>query len=245
MRILSLFAVLPLLLLAACGGSGSDNTAAPAGSVKAVSAPAGANWLETVSATPEGGVRMGNPNAPIKLVEYGSRTCPVCGAFGREATQPLEQKYVATGKVSWEFREYLVHGQPDVPASLLGKCVPTATFFPILEQMYINQQPIEEKMGSPEGQALFQKMQNAKPQEVATAWADYLGYVDFFKQRGLPEDKARACLADGKALDRILEVMKGGDTKGVKGTPAFFVNDQQVDAITWAQLEEVLKARGA
>ena len=246
MRILSLFAFLPLLVLAACGsGSGGDNAAAPAGSVKAVSAPAGANWLETVSATPEGGVRMGNPNAPIKLVEYGSRTCPVCGAFGREGTQPLEQKYVATGKLSWEFREYLVHGQPDIPASLLGKCVPIATFFPILEQMYINQGPVEEKMSSPEGQALFQKMQNAKPQDVATAWADHLGYVDFFKQRGLPEDKARACLADTKALDRMLAVMKGGDAKGVTGTPAFFVNDQQVEAITWPQLEAALKARGA
>jgi len=245
MKISPFFAFLSLLALAACGGSGADNASAPAGSVKAVVAPAGTNWLETVSATPEGGVRMGNPNAPIKLLEYGSRTCPVCGAFGREGTQPLEQKYVATGKVSWEFREYLVHGQPDVPASLLGKCVPIATFFPILEQMYINQGPIEEKMSSAEGQALFQKMQNAKPQDVATAWADYLGYVDFFKQRGLPEDKARACLADTKALDRIMEVMKGGDAKGVRGTPAFFLNDQQVDAISWPQLEAALKARGA
>ena len=246
MRILSLFAVLPLLVLAACGsGSGGDNASAPAGSVKAISAPAGANWLETVSATPEGGVRMGNPNAPLKLVEYGSRTCPVCGAFGREGTQPLEQKYIATGKVSWEFREYLVHGQPDVPASLLGKCVPTAVFFPILEQMYINQQPIEEKMSSPQGQALFQKMQNAKPQEVAAAWADYLGYIDFFKQRGLPEDKARACLADTKALDAILQGMKAGEAKGVNGTPSFFINGDKVDAISWDQLETVLKARGA
>lgn len=241
-------AALPALLLAACGSggsTGSGNAATAAAPVAAVKPPAGTSWLDTVTATPEGGVRVGNPNAPIKLVEYGSRTCPVCGEFGREGTKPLEEKYVATGKVSWEFREYLVHGQPDIPASLLGKCVPISTFFPILEQMYINQQPIEEKMASPEGQALFQKMQNAKPQDTATAWAEYLGYVDFFKQRGLPEDKVRACLADTKALDRIVEVMHGGEAKGVKGTPSFFVNDQQADAITWPQLEAVLKAQGA
>ncbi len=245
MKFSSALLLFPALALAACGGSTGGNSSAPAGSVKPVTAPAGTNWLETVSATPEGGVRMGNPDAPIKLVEYGSRTCPVCGAFGREATQPLEKGYIATGKVSWEFREYLVHGQPDVPASLLGKCVPIETFFPILEQMYVNQGPVEEKLGSPEGQALFQKYQNAKPQEAATAWADYLGYVDFFKQRGLPEDKARACLADAKALDRILEVMNAGTAKGVNGTPSFFVNGDKVDAITWSQLEAVLKARGA
>jgi protein-disulfide isomerase len=244
MKISTLLAALSALTLAACG-SGGGNGSAPSAPVAAKSAPAGKSWLETVTATPEGGMLMGNPDAPIKLIEYGSRTCPVCGEFGRTGTQPLEKNYVATGKVSWEFREYLVHGQPDVPASLLGKCVTPEVFFPILEQMYLNQGPIEEKMGSQQGQALFQKMQNAKPAEVATAWADYLGYVDFFKQRGLPEDKARACLADAKALDKILAGMKAGDAKGVKGTPSFFINGDQADAITWPQLEAALKAHGA
>ncbi len=239
--------LLPALALAACG-SGGDNASAPAGSIKAVTAPAGKNWLETVSATPEGGVRMGNPDAPLKLVEYGSRTCPVCGEFGRTGTQPLEKNYVATGKVSWEFREFLVHGQPDIPASLLGKCVPIESFFPILEQMYVNQGPVEEKLSSPEGQALFKKFENTPPEQsavIAAAWADYLGYIDFFKQRGLPEDKARACLADYQAFKKISDGMTAAGQKGVRGTPSFFINDQQIEAISWSDLEAALKARGA
>lgn len=243
MKISTLFAALPALALVACG-SGGGNSSAPSAPIAAAKPPAGTVWTDVVSKTADGGIVMGNPNAPLKLVEYGSRTCPVCGEFGRTGTQPLEKDYVATGKLSWEFREYLVHGQPDIPASLLGRCVGEATFFPILEQMYLQQGPIEEKLGSPEGQALFQKLQNAPPQQVATEWANYLGYVDFFKQRGLPEDKARACLADTKALDRILEVMKGGDAKGVTGTPSFFINGEKVDAISWPQLEAALKARG-
>jgi protein-disulfide isomerase len=244
MKFRAALAALPLLLAAACsgGGSTSGNASAP---VAAKAAPAGTDWLTTVVKTPEGGMRMGNPDAPIKLVEYGSRTCPVCGAFGREGTQPLEKNYVATGKVSWEFREYLVHGQPDIPAALLGTCVPPATFFPILEQMYINQGPVEEKMGGPEGQALFQKLQAAPPQQVATEWAALLGYVDFFKQRGLPEAKVRACLADADNLKKITDGMNVANEKGVRGTPAFFINDEQVEAITWPQLEAILKARGA
>lgn len=246
MKITPLFAVLPLLALAACGAGGDGNAAAPAAPVSGKAAPAGTSWTEVVSATPEGGIRMGNPDAPIKLIEYGSRTCPVCGAFGRDGTQPLEKNYVATGKVSWEFREYLVHGQPDIPAALLGTCVPNETFFPILEQMYINQGPVEEKLGSPQGQALFQKFANsAKPIEAAGPWADLLGYVEFFKQRGLPEDKLRACLADTKKLDAILAGMRAGEAMGVKGTPAFFINGKSADAITWQQLEPLLKAAGA
>lgn len=232
-------------MLASCGGSKDASSGSPAAPVKAVPAPAGKSWLETVSTTPEGGVVMGNPNAPIKLVEYGSRTCPVCGEFGRTGTQPLEKEYVATGKLSWEFREYLVHGQPDIPAALLGKCVPIENFFPILEQMYINQGPVEEKMGSPEGQALFQKFANSqKPIEAAVPWAQLLGYIDFFKQRGLPEAKVQSCLADAALLDRITKGMTDANDKGVRGTPAFFINGDQVDAITWPQLEAALKAHG-
>lgn len=242
----TLFAAVPLLLVTACGGSGG-NTTAPANSVAAVKPPAGTNWLETVVKTPEGGYRMGNPNAPIQLVEYGSRTCPVCGEFGRTATQPLEQNYVATGKISYEFREFLVHGQPDFAPALLGRCAGPGPFFGLLEQMYINQGPIEEKMGSPEGQALFAKMQNAKPLDVAKAWGDYLGFVDFVKARGIPEDKARACLNDQAAFDEIYKVMEDASkNKGVGGTPTFFINGEIVPGVAdWKGLEAVLKARGA
>lgn len=238
-------AVLPIALVAGCGGTSASNSDAARTPVAGKPAPAGKAWTDVVAATPEGGFRMGNPDAPIKLIEYGSRTCPVCGAFGRTGTQPLEKNYVATGKVSWEFREYLVHGQPDIPGSLLGKCVDPVAFFPMLEQMYLEQGPIEEKLSSPEGQQLFQKLTSSPPAQAAAAWADFLGYVEFVKQRGLPESKARACLADTKALDAILAGMRTGDDMGVKGTPSFFVNGKQVDAITWPQLEPALKAAGA
>ena len=81
---------LPLLILAACGGgSGDANSSAPAASVAAVPPPVGKQWTDVVVKTPEGGYRMGNPDAPIKLVEYGSRLCPTCGNFGRTGQEPL------------------------------------------------------------------------------------------------------------------------------------------------------------
>ncbi|MEA3079375.1 MAG: hypothetical protein QOF05_783, partial [Sphingomonadales bacterium] len=39
------------------------------------------DWARTVVATPEGGFRMGNPSAKVKLVEYGSLACPHCRHF--------------------------------------------------------------------------------------------------------------------------------------------------------------------
>ena len=53
--------------------------AAPA----AAQAPAVANvdWSQRVATTPEGGFRMGNPDAPVKLVEFLSLTCSHCATF--------------------------------------------------------------------------------------------------------------------------------------------------------------------
>ena len=50
---------------------------------------------------------MGNPDAKVKLVEYGSMTCPHCARVRRRLRPTLTSKYVKTGKVSWEFRNYV------------------------------------------------------------------------------------------------------------------------------------------
>src|SRR3546814_4508496 len=62
------------------------------------------DWTKVVVATTEGGVRMGNPDAPVKLIEFASFTCPHCREFNEAAADVLKSKYVASGKVSLEFR---------------------------------------------------------------------------------------------------------------------------------------------
>jgi protein-disulfide isomerase len=243
-----LFAAVAALSLASCGGNGTSaggNVAASA-PVAAKPAPAGQNWTETVVKTPEGGYRMGNPDAAIKVVEYGSRTCPTCGAFGQTGQKPLTDNYVSTGKVSYEFRDYLVHGAPDFAPSLLGRCVGTATFFPLLEAMYLAQPQFEAKLADQAAtNALQTRLQGKTPNEIAAAWGDYLGYVDFVKQRGIPEAKARACIADKAALDEIIAMMSKGDGAAVTGTPTFIINGAKVDGVSWPDVEAALKRAGA
>eukprot|EP01037_Dinobryon_pediforme_P032034 gene32034-36787_t len=243
-----LLAAVAALSLAACGGSGTstDSNVAASAPVAAKPAPAGQNWTEVVSKTPEGGYRMGNPDAAIKLVEYGSRTCPTCGAFGQTGQKPLTEKYVTTGKVSYEFRDYLVHGQPDFAPSLLGRCVGTATFFPLLEAMYMAQPQFEAKLADQAATTALQtQLQGKTPNEAAAAWGDYLGYVEWVKQRGIPEAKARACIADKAALDEIIAMMSKGDGASVTGTPTFIINGAKVDGVSWPDVEAALKRAGA
>ncbi len=242
----SIASLAALALLSACGGGGAaDNgTVENAAAVAAVAPPAGQQWSDVVSETPEGGFLMGNPNAPIKLIEYGSRTCPTCGRFGVEGSQPLTENYVKTGKVSFEFRDFLVHGVPDLSAALLGRCGGPGVFFPILEQMYHSQQSYLEKL---ENSAELQtRLQGQPPERMTVAWAEQMGLIDFVKQRGIPEAKARACLADKAAIDTMAKRMDEWSSAGqVTGTPTFLINGERVDASSWAQLEPALRAAGA
>ena len=238
------------LALVACSKGGDAGTAnggtpaAPAAPVAAKAPPAGQHWTDVVAQTKEGYV-MGNPDAPLKLVEYGSRLCPTCGALAREGYAPLTSKYVDSGKVSLEFREFLVHGAIDMPPTLLGNCTGKDAFFPLLEQMYANQQSFLDKMQSA-SPAVQQQIQSAKPVDAFRMMAQQMGLIVFVKQRGIPETKAMQCLADQGQIDRWTKQTSDKSADGtVQGTPTLILNGQKLDAITWGQLEPLLKAAGA
>ena len=79
------------LALAACNSkeTATEGEIAEAQPVAAVPAPAGQAWSDVAAVTPEGGIVQGNPNAPIKLVEYASHTCSHCAEFSEQSAEPL------------------------------------------------------------------------------------------------------------------------------------------------------------
>ena len=45
---------------------------------------------------------MGDPNAPVEIVEYSSLTCPHCRNFHLNVLPEIKKKYIDTGKVKME-----------------------------------------------------------------------------------------------------------------------------------------------
>lgn len=204
-----------------------------------------ANWANTVVRTPEGGVRQGNPNAPIKLIEYGSRTCPTCGRFAAEGVEPLRAEWIASGKLSYEFRDYLIHGAPDLALALLNQCVATARFFPVLDAMFANQKafdgPLHALMEKSPQQV--QGWQQLPPAQSATKFAEALGMLPFMQKLGLPEAQSRRCLSDAALIGRVAKTnADAANVHGVTGTPSFFINGRRVRAYSWDQLQPELRA---
>jgi protein-disulfide isomerase len=238
-------ALMAILALAACKKEETSNTVVAASApVAAVAAPAGQDWTTTFAASPEGGFVMGNPNAPIKLVEYGSLTCPHCAEFSKVGSAPLKA-LVQQGKVSWEFRNY-VRDAVDTTATLIARCNGPASFFGMLEALYTEQPNFFAKLQAvPQGQ--FEAVQNLPPAQQFPKLAEMTGLRDFAAQRGVPATKTNACLADQAAAQKLADMVQTANgMPGFVGTPTFLINGQLVpNAATWEALEPALKTAGA
>ena len=232
------------LMLSACGGESGNqagNSTAPAASPAApVSPPPGGDWTQAVAETPEGGFRMGNPDAPVKLVEYASVTCPHCAEFSEEASETLKNDYVKNGQVSWEFRHFLLPFPTDPGMSLLARCQGPGPFFTLTEQLYADQRNWTAKVQAlPEAQ--LQPLQALPPEQQVVQIIKLAGIDEFFRLRGMPQAKIDQCLGDRQALQRLIEITNRGVQDGVTGTPTFFINGEIVQkASSWGALKPAL-----
>jgi protein-disulfide isomerase len=211
---------------------------APAQAAPASRASVG-DWTRTVVATPEGGFRMGNPAAKMKLVEYGSLTCGHCAAFAREGMARLVGTYVKSGKVSYEYRNYILNGL-DVAASLVARCGGPARFFPVADKFYATQ---PQWMGRVSALTAEQKAQlNALPEgERLGRLAETVGLTGLAAQHGIAPAQAKRCLADQAALARLAKIGEEASALGVAGTPTFFLNGANIGTHSWATLEPILR----
>lgn len=243
MRFSTAGAVAALLILAGCGDQGG-NASGTAPALEKIAAPNNGDWTEIVSETPDGGFRMGNPEAPVKLVEYGSLSCSHCAEFAEQGGGPLRETYVKSGRVSWEFRPFLLFPS-DPGVTMLLRCQGASPFFQTADQLYADQAnwigSIQRAVGAPGMEAQLQSMSQ---QQRAAAMVKMAGLEEFFRGRGMPQGRIDSCLADQKALqDLVARTEKGAQQDDVQGTPTFLINGTKVrDASSWAALEPALRA---
>ena len=216
--------------------AGSAIQAAPAAAAPVAAAR---DWSRTVVATPEGGFRMGNPAARVKLVEYGSLTCGHCAAFAREGMAQLVGTYVRSGRVSYEYRNYFLNGV-DVVASLVARCGGAPRFFPIADRLYATQ---GQWMGRLSALTDAQRAQlDALPEaQQPGRVADLAGLTQLAAQHGVAPAQAKRCLADPVARERLGKMKEAARAQGVESTPTFFFNGANIGSLTWATLEPILR----
>ena len=234
------------LSTAACNAEkGGDKGTAASGPVKPVDPPANGDWSTVVSQTAEGGFVMGNPNAAVKIVEFGSMTCPHCAEFDEEAMKPLVDNYVKSGRVSLEFRNF-VRDPFDLAASLVARCGGTTSFFSLTRGLYSDQRNWMAKIQAADP-AVMQQVQALPPQQQFGELAKIAGFQDWAAMRGLPAEKSAACLANQSEVDRLVQMQNDAvSSYDIPGTPSFLLNGELVPiepgSTPWQQLEAKIKS---
>jgi protein-disulfide isomerase len=230
------------LSLAACdkGGTGAG---ASADALPKAAAPQGKPWSQVVTATRDGFV-MGNPNAPIKLVEFASPTCSHCAEFSTTGSEPLKTEFVDSGRVSWEVRPFMLNPIDLVVATIIN-CSGSERFFPLLENVFASQADLfrgVQRADQAAAQAAMQQPENRRFQ----ALAGVLGLKTFFAARGMSETEIDQCLANPAAVNRWAEsTQRNGTEFEVAGTPTFLINGESIGTVTWTEMAEKLRAAGA
>lgn len=232
------------LALASCSGSETpEGEVAQSEAIAAIPAPAGQEWSDTASVTEYDGYVIGNPDAPVKLVEYASLTCGACAAFSTDASEILRTKYVNSGVVSYEIRNQ-IHNGIDLVIARMVRCGQPESFHPLAEQVWANLGPLLERAQS-NPQALDAAMQLPENQRFVGV-AQAAGLMEFFAARGISTDQASTCLADNASVQAIAERSEKQSTEfNVNGTPTFFVNGSNLGSLTWSGLEPMLQRAGA
>ena len=247
MRLISILtAFIAVFALSSCGGSGEDVGALKGEPVAATAPPLGKQWIEVVSKTADGGYLVGNPNAKIKLMEFASLTCHVCADFSTQSGEEFHEKFINTGKVAYEFRNF-VRDELDLTASRIARCGADDAVLPLTEQFFVFQPTMFENLKKVDGDAaLNAKISALKGADRSFAVAEAAGIIDFFAQRGVSRDQAKACLSDKVEMDKLAKMTSDyGKNYEISGTPTFYLNGNKIDLTAWPQVKGKLIEAGA
>lgn len=232
------------LTLAACGSSDEPAEGATSGEpIAPIAAPEGTSWTDVITVSESDGYIVGNPDAPIKFMEYASLTCPACANFATTAVEELKSEYVSTGRVSFELRNQ-IHGPHDLALATLVRCGAPESYHPLSDQVFFNQQEVLAPIFA--NQEAVQQAVTLPEDQRLVRIAEIGGFIDFFSARGISSDQARSCLADAAKYTQIAENSTTQSQElGVSGTPTFFINGNRVDGNSWSQIEPLLQQAGA
>ncbi len=189
------------LALAACGGADAPATGEAASQNETAS-------VEKEGEGALGDMALGDPDAPVTVIEYASVTCPHCATFHSDIFPEVKENYIETGKVRFIFREFpTAPANLSVAGSMLARCAAEKrgddAYFVILNALFQSQRTW---------------IYGESPRDELLKIAS---------QAGMSADDFDACVKRQELLDLINENIKEGSERyGINSTPSFVVEGQ-------------------
>lgn len=161
---------------------------------------------------------LGNPDAKVTVIEYGSFTCPHCAEFHADVMPKLQENYIDTGKIKFVYRE-LVRNKQDIWASMLARCN-GLRYFGVSDLIFTKQS---------------EWAASGDPATIAQNLAQ-LGKV-----AGYDDATIQTCMSDAKMAQSIYQVSQDNAARdGVNSTPTFFINGQKYSNMSYEDFAKLL-----
>jgi protein-disulfide isomerase len=146
---------------------------------------------------------LGNPAAPITIIEYGSLTCPHCAHFQATVLPHVKQQWIDTGKAKLVFRDFPLDREA-MAAEIVARCAPPAHYYPLIDMIFANQ---DKWVAEKDWQAALQRL---------------------VQLAGIGRKQFDACLADKAIADQVVQSrLIASQQLGVDATPTLFINGKE------------------
>jgi len=166
---------------------------------------------------------LGNPDAPVTIIEYSSFTCPHCATFNQGVYNQIIENHVDTGQVHYIKREVFFDAY-GLWAALVARCGGPERYHGIVEMLYRGQR---DWAGAQDGAQV----------------ADNLRRIG--RRAGMSDDELNACLADRDMATALMEVYRvNAERHGIRSTPSFVINERLYNNMNYAEFETAITNAG-
>ena len=160
---------------------------------------------------------LGNPEAPITIVEYASLTCPHCAHFANDVLPELKKEWIDTGKARLVLRDFPLD-EPALRAAMIARCAPPERYYAFADTFFAAQE----------------KWVRSGDYREALARLAKLG--------GMGQAEFDTCIKNTDLENKIVEGrLRATQELDVNSTPTFFVNGSKLaGAPTKEEFEKLL-----
>ncbi|MCJ2178511.1 DsbA family protein [Novosphingobium sp. 2580] len=204
---------------------------------KSLAAPS-TNWNSAIAVTANGSHQLGNPNAPVKLTEYVSYTCPHCAHYQQESDPALRLTVIPKGQVTVTVTN-LLRNPIDLTVALLTNCGDPKRFFVRHNAFFATQEKWLAKAQTMTQAQQQRWYQGSMPERMRAIASDF-SFYDKMSGWGITRAQADACLADTAMLDKLKAQQEESSTLGINSTPSFTLNGAVLDAHDWDSVSKAI-----
>ena len=167
-------------------------------------------------------IPMGDPNAPITLIEYASYTCPHCANFHDTVFGKLKTEYIDTGKVKFIHRE-VYFDKYGLWAGLIAQCGGAPKYHALSGMIYETQ---KEWIGDGKDATI----------------ADNLRKIGL--KSGLSKEQIDACMADQARMGAMIATyQKNATADEINSTPTLVIDGVKHSNMSYDELKAILDAK--